>query len=391
VATARTPLRWGLAAALALLMEYACLTTFSRGVALAAAVSLVVLYLLLRGQPRAGPWRRWADIGLVVVLLLEAAAMFGSDSYLLARMRTSTHDFGSRLEHWRHGVGLLQGPLDWAFGKGLGRLPSAYGTTVAEHELSGAAQVVTRDGEDFLRLAGPRRIEALAGMHALTQRIPSRQSGVYRASFDARVARPAQLNLSVCEIHLLYEARCQHGFVRLLPDGTRWRSTELTLEGPPPGVERWPPRMKVFALSVLDAGAVVELDNLVLRDTGSANLLRNGDFSGRMARWFPAAQHYFVPWHIDNLALELLIEQGMVGLAIFASLFAAAAGSLLSARRRGLTAAACVLAGLAGAWTVGLVSSVLDVPRVAFLLLFLSALALALTKSDPAGEHRRWA
>ncbi|HEX6704221.1 MAG TPA: hypothetical protein VF169_05625 [Albitalea sp.] len=387
VATAPTPVRWLLAAALALLMEYACLTSFSRGVYLAAAVSLIVSWLLSRGRLAAPPWRRRAAIGLVAVLLFEAAAVLGSDSYMLARMRHSTQDFGSRLAHWQHGVELLHGPLDWAFGKGLGRLPAAYSAAVAEHELSGSAQVVTRDGERFLRLQGPRRIEALAGLHALTQRIPFAQTGAYRTSFDARVERAVQINLSVCEIHLLYEERCQHGFKRLSPDGTRWRHTELVLDGPPPADGRRPPRMKVFALSVLDAGAVVELDNLVLRDTGSANLLRNADFSDRLARWFPAAQHYFVPWHIDNLTLELLIEQGMVGLAIFASLFASAAAGLLSARRRGLAASAWVLAALAGAWTVGLVSSVLDVPRVAFLMLLLSVLALTLAEARPASER----
>ena len=71
-------------------------------------------------------------------------------------------------------------------------------------------------------------------------------------------------------------------------------------------------------------------------------LLANDDFAEGMARWFPVAQGYFVPWHVDNLALELLIERGAVSLAA---------------------------AALAGALLVGCVSSLLDMPRVAVLLL----------------------
>lgn len=35
---------------------------------------------------------------------------------------------------------------------------------------------------------------------------------------------------------------------------------------------------------------------------------------------FPAAQSYFVPWHLDNLFLEVLVERGLAGLLLLVAL-----------------------------------------------------------------------
>jgi O-antigen ligase len=105
--------------------------------------------------------------------------------------------------------------------------------------------------------------------------------------------------------------------------------------------------------------------------------LRNGDFEHGLARWYPVARDDFLPWHIDSLPLEVLIERGTLGLTTLALLTGCALHALLAARNRGLTAAPFLAASLLGALLVGLVSSVLDAPRVAFLLLYLIAVSLA--------------
>jgi hypothetical protein len=56
-------------------------------------------------------------------------------------------------------------------------------------------------------------------------------------------------------------------------------------------------------------GEVIDLDKLHLFDATGRQLLHNGDFSDGLSRWFFAGRHYFVPWHIDNLFLEMLIDQ----------------------------------------------------------------------------------
>ena len=166
LAAARSPRAWVAAATLALLTGHACLTTFSRGAyvgvalplfllgvawwsrrlpsnprvaALAAAGSvafvagaaalLIVGFLVLgyggaglvllglsglilafRWRARALPWRRAAAMALTLALITEAVAVIGGGSFMRSRLDASEGDFGARLAHWRHGIGLLIAP-----------------------------------------------------------------------------------------------------------------------------------------------------------------------------------------------------------------------------------------------------------------------------------------
>lgn len=70
-------------------------------------------------------------------------------------------------------------------------------------------------------------------------------------------------------------------------------------------------------MTVLDADAAAELDDVSLQDADRAEQPRNGEFSQQLAHWFPVANVHFLPWHIDNLYLEVLIERGMTGAVMF--------------------------------------------------------------------------
>ena len=47
--------------------------------------------------------------------------------------------------------------------------------------------------------------------------------------------------------------------------------------------------------------------NIRLAGLGSQEILKNGDFSHALASWFSSSQSYYLPWHIDNVYLELLL------------------------------------------------------------------------------------
>ena len=116
-----------------------------------------------------------------------------------------------------------------------------------------------------------------------------------------------------------------------------------------------------------------------LSDPAERALVANADFSSGTAHWFPSAGSYFLPWHIDNLYLELLIERGLAGLLLFAALLAATFARFVTADPQLRQRLAIVASALLGALLLGLVSSVLDTPRVAFLLFFLILLGIQLT------------
>lgn len=392
--SARRPLPWAGAAALALLTGYACLTTFSRGVYLAVAGSLVLLGMLLWAQRAdfdareflARVWRRhlpegWRAKGglvLVLALLAEVLAVAVGGSFMTERLTSTDRDLGSRLEHWRHGLDLLDGPSDWLLGKGLGRLPANYAAHVPQGEFSGAVKAHDEAGPQgaangFVTVRGPATMKVLGGQYALTQRVSMVSKGPHRVSMEVRVKNQTDVYLELCERHLLYDGRCQSAFVRVFPREAGWQIITLPLGGPVLSGEPWhAPRLGMFSLSVGNPGGVADFDNIRLIGPHREELLENGGFSRGMARWFPAAQAYFVPWHLDSLFLEVLVEQGLTGLLLLAALMTYALWSLVIGRARSLPLSPYLAASLCAAILVGLVNSFMDVPRVAFLYYLLT-------------------
>ena len=386
ILSATTPLRWVAAASLALLTEYACLTTFSRGVYGSVIVSLVVLGWLWRRQ-RADPMPGRSDSRFRVVcasllatlMLIEAALVLGSGTFMMNRISAGERDFRSRLIHWQNGVNLLQTPADWLVGIGSGRFPARYAAIVPAGEFPGSIELGEERGNRFVRLLGPRTMVSLGGLYELTQRVPIQASQLFVAKFDVRASRSTHLRLSVCEVHLLYERHCQTAEVSVQSQGTGWEPVSAALLGPQLASGPWyAPRMGVFSVSVLDAAGAVELDNLSLQNASGAEQLQNGEFTQQLAHWFPVAKNQFLPWHIDNLYLETLIDHGLSGLIAFIMLLGYALWNLCLGPASRLATAPVLAASLSGALTIGLVSSVMDVPRVAFLLLLLTAFSVRL-------------
>ena len=129
----------------------------------------------------------------------------------------------------------------------------------------------------------------------------------------------------------------------------------------------------MFSISVVNVAGVADIDNVALSGPGALPLplLGNGDFSAGMARWFPAAQSYFLPWHLDNLYLEVLVERGLPALLVFLALVGYAFWHVWRGPGRLQPLSPYMTASLLAVLLVGLVSSVMDVPRVAFLFFLL--------------------
>ena len=399
--SARGPWTWGAAAVLALLTGYACLTTFSRGVYGAVAGPLVLLAGLLwwrksgvkvlglwrAAQQRAG-WRIWGGVALALALGAEVALVLGGGTFMAERLESTERDLGSRLDHWQHGLDLRENLFDLWLGIGLGRLPANYAAQVPEREFSGAVKL-QREGLSgdsagaYATVLGPKTQGDLGGAYALTQRVDELARGRYRVMLDVRTQAPTGLLVALCERHLLYDRRCQRAFVRVTADEAGWQTLTLPLRGPTLSPGAWyAPRLAMLSLAVLDAGGAVDVDNVRLQHTLIPATLENGDFAHGLAHWLPAAQSYFVPWHIDNLYLELLIERGGVGLVLTLLLAAMALVSVLFSPARHHALSPYLAAALCGVGTVGLVSSVMDVPRVAFLFYLLMLFSVLIRRDN---------
>jgi len=104
-----------------------------------------------------------------------------------------------------------------------------------------------------------------------------------------------------------------------------------------------------------------------------------------MQRWFFSTDSHLA-WHVKNLFIHVLFEQGWIGLVAFILLLAAPGLTLL--RRAGDDAMVLtLLISLTSFLVVGLVDSLIDEPRLDFLFFWLLTITLISSgKELPPGQ-----
>ena len=363
-----------------------------------ALVVVVVLGGVLAAASREPLWpaaRRWQ--GALVVGCVGIAGVvgaFGGGAYMAGRLAESAKDSQGRAEHWAHALDLLRHPEDWLFGKGLGRYPAQQALQADAPLRAGDLRLVPRaDGGQAMALSAGTVPVGTNGMFRLSQRIaePAGPAGQpLRLLLEVRTPRLLPLVAEVCEKHLLYSSRCMVASMEVQPALDKpSQSVEMLLNGDAVSSGPfWAPRWITFSLSVAASNGRVEIDRVSLTDATGRELLANGAFESGMARWFSTSDRIHLPWHAKNMPLHALFEQGVFGLGALALLALVALWRVTggAARRRSLAAP------LAGAWvgvmTVGLVDSLLDMPRVGFVLLLLLTVAVALPAGRAASSSR---
>jgi hypothetical protein len=257
---------------------------------------------------------------------------------------------------------------------GLGSYPRT--VLMKDRVAASATFSYAHDGTNvFVRLGSGRALY-------LDQRVPVEVEKDYTLSLDLRSLDPeAEVGVFVCEKSVQYSFRCNKLNFRLKAAGTNWEHHEVTFNSEQIGSGQ-PLMRRPVALSLANPqpnGGFVDVDNVRLLDRSGHDLIINGDFSQGGARWFFSADDH-LPWHIFNLWVQILFEQGWLGV------LAVATGVLMSLTRlaigmwKGELLSTTLLAALCGFLLIGLTESLFDGPRVTtlfFLLLFVSLLPKA--------------
>jgi len=125
--------------------------------------------------------------------------------------------------------------------------------------------------------------------------------------------------------------------------------------------------------------SVVDVDDVSLTDAQGRELIHNGDFSAGGDYWF-FKTHNHLPWHIKNLAVAILFEQGWLGLLTLTALLAGLLLPLLRATWHGDLFASVLLAAVSGFLVVSVVASLFDNPRLTTLFFTLLFVGQATTR-----------
>ncbi len=355
--------------------------------ALPVLIGLMVVLGMVVCSPRP-PWPtqgRWLGVTTgALVLTAGVVAAFSGGDYMSGRFTTTASDFGGRVQHWRQGLALLETPAQWLFGRGLGRFVDDFAFAVPSRETPGDYRL-RHDGDNaYLTLVAGRHELGWGEVQRLSQRVQVPVGPTF-VSADLRSDREAVVHFEVCLKHLLYDQGCLIAQARLPARPGQWQAVELQLKGGPLDAgSPWAPRMAVFSVASESAGQRIDVDNLRLAAADGRNLLVNADFSDDLARWFMTSDRHHMPWHLKNMAADVLFDQGLVGLVLLAALVATALWRVVAGGARSHALAPGIAGGLAGFLVVGIFDSLLDVPRVAFLFYFLILLGLTLQPPQPA-------
>ena len=319
-----------------------------------------------------------ATIGFAA-LVMGSVAIFSGGAYMGGRFSSSRGDLDGRISHWTEGIARIKGMDQWLLGKGLGRFPASSLYDSLDAALTGNYHLSRRDGESFLSLSGPRiKYLGFGEFFRVSQRVDILPNAKYKLTIEARTASPITFHVEICEKQLLYNAGCAIADPVLAPGLDTWKTLIVPLDTPLLVSKWYAPKPVFFAIAVGNAGSGVEIRNMRLIGPGGVEVLANGDFSDRMAHWFSSSDKYHLPWHIKNLALDLLFDQGIFGLVLFTLLVGGALIRTALGRARRHPDAPYVAAAIIGFTIVGAFDSLLDVPRVAFLFYFVTMLGLML-------------
>jgi hypothetical protein len=368
----RNPLYRALAGVNFLLGAYALFFTVSRGGVIALSVALVILLLgtwLARRKVSRHRIGFAVPLGMAALTLIVMAAGLSSD-FWKQRLEQTADDAGIRFHHWAEVLSMRDsGVMTALFGQGVGTLPAVNLASQLPDKV-GSYRYVSEGNNTFLTLNS-------AGTLYMAQRVVPHPGENLRLEISVRApSTQAGLEASLCEKILFNSRQCQWLKVDVKTGNQDWQHHTQTFNSGEVGAGNVLTRRPVqFSLYNPVPGTLVEIDNVRLLDERGEDLLKNGDFSKGGDFWFfKSGDHLF--WHIKNLWVHLLFEQGWLGVVLFSMIMMLALVRLLRAVGQGHVEATVMLAVL-GAWaTVGIVDSLVDAPRLALLvygLLFISA------------------
>ena len=272
---------------------------------------------------------------------------------------------------------------------GLGSFPRLYAARSGNLLKPGMYEYLKEGENIFVRLHSGQNIY----FGQIVKVKPNRR---YRLSLDIRSRSPgAHISIPICEKTVQYSFRCvkAHAVVQSADGG--WEHQEMVVNTGQVG--EWVDsfmglffnRPVTLALFPSAPNTTVDVDNIQLFDETEKNLISNGDFEEGNNRWFFGTD-YHRAWHIDNLWVYLYFEQGFTGIAALTFLVIYTGYGLLIRIKHGDRFAVILMTAFIGLLIVGIAESLLDVPRIAFLvylLSFMSMLGSSYLRSIHSDDH----
>lgn len=349
---------------------YVVMVTFSRGpyIGLLAEIIVFLIALLFKiKHVKSGLWIKLLYIPVILLLSFSVIAPVFQGKYIQERFSQVERDYQIRKNHWQDAVDMMDdGLMADVFGMGLGSYPRIYYWQNSENTLPATYQFQSGPDGRFLKLWSGDSLY-------FEQKVSIEPDAQYKLQIEFRgdSGKPV-LTVPICEKALLYSFRCIWETFQLpVVEGNKWQRIEKIVDtkmfsvgdGFFHSLFRRPVKLSLYNGA---NNTVIDVKSVRLLDSNGNDIIKNGDFTESMDHWFFSTDNH-LPWHIKNIWIQVLFEQGWFGLVIFSCFIA----YCLLVFGKGLVNndnyAAIGLISLIGFLVVGFVDSPFDEPRLTLL------------------------
>ena len=352
--------------------------------AIFSAIAAIVLGIVVASMNALSRQRIWtlnrASVSLASLGMLgTAVTVVVMNSYFASdRFSATQGDWEIRTRHWQNVYNSMEpGPLHFAFGTGLGRMPESYFWHNAGEEIPGPFVFSQDGGNQFLRLSGSRYKRGYGESLRILQAVRVSSPRVV-IELNARTASDAKLLVGICARHLIYSVGCSEKALHLgaSPD---WAKVKFDLDLT--GIQarnKFLPRPYFLVLYTETQKSLIDIDNVNLYGLSNSESIRNGEFTRGLDHWYFSSDRLHLPWRTENIFLHVFFDQGAFGLGIFCVLLLMAFTRIIRPALRGNRGAIALALSLFGFVAIGMFDTLLDVPRLSllFYVLLFSTIAI---------------
>ncbi len=317
---------------------------------------------------------RWL-IGTIVTSGALLAALAISQASIprvsfIQRFAGTEGDAQTRLTHWRNALHLRDDTVAAGiFGMGLGSYPLLH--QVRSTEPHAARYMFRSDGSgSWLTMWSGQALY-------MGQSVPIAPHTRYHVSMKVRTADAnASVVILWCELWLLSSQNCLSKDFQLQPTTDAWTTLSTNLDSGDVGrplsmlgmrLQR-PMRFTFFVSNAARSG--VDFGLVSVRNAQNREMVRNGDFRQGGDEWFWAEDDHLA-WHVKNLAVAVLLEQGWLGIVAIGSLLLYTLAELWRQVVRGDPLSPILVASMTGFVITAVTVSTFDEPRLALMFYLL--------------------
>ncbi len=364
---------------------YALVVTYARGAYLALGISMLAYAFAIYTQRHHLSRAVYIWRGFALMVLLAAVAIpviHGTE--MQRRYAASQRDLGERASHWLDAIRMMDdSAMTKLFGMGLGSYPRLYYLNSAENVHSSLYMLAIDSGKHalFLSSGEPIYFEQFVDLDSRHK---------YSLTFTARnIFGQSELMFPICEKWMLYSANCLSPSVTVGDTRGKWNSFALSFDSQAFRSQTWfAPRPVKFAIFNNSDDSIVAISDVSLRDENNYEYLKNGNFTEGMDHWFFTSDNH-LPWHLENLWVQIYFEQGVFGLLIFLLMIASIMTKLIALNRLHHPFAPAMVAAISAFLALSAFDSIFDFPHMSFLIYTIAFFVLSLPLSLESVEVKK--